>query len=110
MPDTIRFVTDHNVERFIGLLEQAGSDSDRGLYTRLLVAEENMYAMEEHRRDALQRTITACHARIERQAQLLAELRANGNGDLSQAEALLDNLRLISETLSGCRKRKHNGS
>ncbi len=110
MPDTIRFVTDHNVDRFMNLLEQAGNESDRSLFKRLLVAEVDRYALEEHRRDALHRTIAVCNTKIERQSKLLDQLRAKGNGvDLTQAEALLNNLLLIRQTLDDYKLHQSNG-
>ncbi len=97
--DTIRSVTDHNVDRFIGLLELARSDSERELYVRLLINEEDKYACEEHRREALDCRIASNSDRIDHQAQLLDRLRQDGR-DLNEAENMMSNLLLVRDTLS----------
>lgn len=94
-----RLITDDNIDRFIDLLERADTGGNRAVLQRLLVAEEDRYAQREHQRDALHRCLSTCSAKIERQAKLMDDMRANGH-DLNQAEAFMNNLVIIYGTLT----------
>ena len=102
-----RSITDNNVDHFIALLELAESDGDRSRYQHLLVSEEDRYAqfsLLEEGRDTLDRLVADCTAKIDRQAELLNEVRAYG-GDTTQAERLMFNLTFIRETLAHVRSK-----
>jgi hypothetical protein len=94
----LQSITNANIDRFIGLLEQAENDPDRERFRSLLVAEEDRFAREEHRRDALQRCLGTVTDKIERHARLMDDMRRRGS-EMDGAQALMTNLLFIQSTL-----------
>ncbi len=97
MPHT-RMVTDHNVDRFLDHLERAKTDADRSRFQRLLAAEVDRFAQEQHRLDAIARCLNATLAKLTGHAKLCERMRDNGE-DMTEADALMSNLHVIHSTL-----------
>lgn len=97
MPHT-RMITEDNINRFINFLEEARSDSERSLYQRLVVAELERFAEEQHRLDAIDRNLGPVRARIDGHRKRSDKMREDGK-DMAEADIVLSNLHIIHSTL-----------
>ena len=86
-----RFVTNENVARFMRLIEQEPSDTQRSLWKNLLVAEEDRYASEIEKLHLTERCRERCLQRIREQRSRVAAMN-DGHPHVKEANLFLANL------------------
>ena len=85
------FIHERNILRFSARVETEENPNTRSLLGKLLVEEENKFALTAERLDKTEQQIAECKGRISRQHDIIGKLKNDGH-DTRLAERSLENL------------------
>jgi hypothetical protein len=101
MNEVDRFICDGNISRFVDQLRRETNPARRETLKRLLIEEEDRFGAAEERLQMVERNLTDGAALIDRQARLVAELKAGGR-DAGAAERMLRTFEMTQELFERC--------
>jgi len=97
-----KFVSDHNVARFVDQLRSQNDPAKRTVLQRLLFEEIHKFGFNFEQLSLVDRQISEAKDRIRAQRDIIERLRIKGL-DTKRAESLLRNLVAIQEMFEECR-------